>query len=62
VLLVDEPTAALDRQRSNEVVALLARETRQHEVATVMVTHDHDILGSCDAVYSMADGRLSRTS
>jgi putative ABC transport system ATP-binding protein len=44
------------------VVDLLARETRQHEVATVMVTHDHDILGSCDAVYSMADGRLSRTS
>jgi putative ABC transport system ATP-binding protein len=62
VLLVDEPTAALDRQRSNEVVDLLARETRQHEGATVMVTHDHDILGSCDAVYSMADGRLSRTS
>jgi putative ABC transport system ATP-binding protein len=62
VLLVDEPTAALDRHRSQEVVDLLARETRQHEVATVMVTHDHEILGSCDAVYSMADGRLSRTS
>jgi putative ABC transport system ATP-binding protein len=62
LLLVDEPTAALDRQRSQDVVALLARETRQHAVATVMVTHDHDILGGCDAVYSMADGKLSRTS
>jgi putative ABC transport system ATP-binding protein len=62
VLLVDEPTAALDRHRSREVVELLARETRQHAVATVMVTHDQDILGACDAVYSMADGRLSRTS
>jgi putative ABC transport system ATP-binding protein len=62
VLLVDEPTAALDRQRSQEVVDLLARETRQHEVATVMVTHDHDILASCDAVYSMADGRLVAAS
>ncbi|HEX7717870.1 MAG TPA: ABC transporter ATP-binding protein [Marmoricola sp.] len=62
VLLVDEPTASLDRQRSREVVDLLARETRQHEVATVMVTHDHEILGACDAVYEMADGRLSRTS
>jgi putative ABC transport system ATP-binding protein len=61
VLLVDEPTAALDRQRSRDVADLLARETRQHAVATVMVTHDHDILGACDAVYEMADGRLSRT-
>jgi putative ABC transport system ATP-binding protein len=62
LLLVDEPTAALDRHRSQEVVDLLARETRQHDVATVMVTHDHEILGACDAVYSMADGRLSRTT
>lgn len=62
LLLVDEPTAALDRQRSQDVVALLARETRQHAVATVMVTHDHDILGGCDSVYSMADGKLSRTT
>jgi putative ABC transport system ATP-binding protein len=62
LLLVDEPTAALDRQRSQDVVTLLARETRQHHVATVMVTHDHEILGRCDTVYSMADGKLSRAS
>jgi putative ABC transport system ATP-binding protein len=62
VLLVDEPTASLDRQRSRDVVELLARETRQHAVATVMVTHDHEILGACDAVYEMTDGRLSRTT
>jgi putative ABC transport system ATP-binding protein len=62
LLLVDEPTAALDRQRSHDVVDLLARETRRHAVATVMVTHDHDILGGCDAVYSMTDGKLSPTT
>lgn len=59
LLLVDEPTAALDRQRSQDVVALLARETHEHGVATVMVTHDHDVLHHCDEVYEMADGRLS---
>lgn len=58
VLLVDEPTAALDRQRSQEIVALLARETRDHEVATVMVTHDHDVLHHSDRVYEMIDGSL----
>ncbi|WP_239484988.1 hypothetical protein [Micromonospora humidisoli] len=42
-LLVDEPTAALDRVRSHEVVELLAREARERRVATVMVTHDQDV-------------------
>lgn len=58
VLLVDEPTAALDRQRSQDVVALLAEETRSHGVATVMVTHDHDVLHHCTRVHEMIDGRL----
>ena len=59
LLLVDEPTAALDRSRSQEVVALLARETHERRVATVMVTHDHDVLHHCDRVVEMVDGRLA---
>lgn len=58
VLLIDEPTAALDRQRSQDVVALLAREAHEHGVATVMVTHDHEVLHHCDRVLEMIDGRL----
>ncbi|HWK93645.1 MAG TPA: ABC transporter ATP-binding protein [Luteimicrobium sp.] len=59
LLLVDEPTAALDRARSHEVVELLARETRERRVATVMVTHDHDVLDHCDRVLEMVDGTLT---
>lgn len=59
LLLVDEPTAALDRQRSHDVVALLQREAHNHGVGTVMVTHDHDVLEHCDRVLEMVDGRLS---
>ncbi len=58
VLLVDEPTAALDRRRSHEIVELLARETHEFSVATVMVTHDHDVLEHADRVLEMVDGRL----
>lgn len=58
VLLVDEPTAALDRQRSQDVVALLAKETKEQGVATIMVTHDHEVLHHCDRVHEMIDGRL----
>lgn len=59
VLLVDEPTAALDRRRSHEIVELLARETHEFGVATIMVTHDHDVLDHCDRVMEMTDGRLA---
>ncbi|MCR6030132.1 ATP-binding cassette domain-containing protein [Nocardioides sp. zg-579] len=59
VLLVDEPTAALDRQRSQDVVGLLAREAHEHGVAAIVVTHDHDVLHHCDRVLEMVDGRLS---
>lgn len=59
VLLVDEPTAALDRARSHEIVRLLAQETKRSDVATMMVTHDHDVLEYCDRTVRMTDGRLS---
>ncbi|HRO31197.1 MULTISPECIES: ABC transporter ATP-binding protein [Micrococcaceae] len=58
LLLVDEPTAALDRRRSQDIVALLARQCHQRGIAGVMVTHDHDVLDHCDRVVEMVDGRL----
>lgn len=60
LLLVDEPTAALDQARSHDIVKMLARETVRHGVATVMVTHDTEVLRYCDSVYEMMDGALSK--
>ncbi|MER5389013.1 ABC transporter ATP-binding protein [Saccharopolyspora sp. NPDC002686] len=62
VLLVDEPTAALDHDRGRQIVELLAEITRQHQVATVMVTHDTEHLEHADEVVEMRDGRLSALS
>lgn len=59
VMLVDEPTAALDRARSHEVVKLLAERAHHDHVATIMVTHDHEVIEHCDVVYEMIDGRLT---
>ncbi|ALD63103.1 ABC transporter ATP-binding protein [Arthrobacter sp. LS16] len=61
VMLLDEPTAALDSARSHEVVSLLAQRARDMGVATVMVTHDHGMLDHCDAIYEMNDGKLTRS-
>ena len=62
VLLVDEPTAALDHQRSESIVRLLRRITDEFATATVLVTHDTEFLPLTDAVAVMRDGRLSRES
>ncbi|MFJ9517138.1 ABC transporter ATP-binding protein [Kitasatospora sp. NPDC101801] len=58
VLLVDEPTSALDHERGAQIVDLLAAVTREHGTATVMVTHDRDLLTRVDRVLEMHDGRL----
>lgn len=59
VLLVDEPTAALDQERSGGIVRLLRQVTDEFSVATVMVTHDTEFVPLTDAVASMRDGRIS---
>ena len=59
VLLVDEPTAALDHDRSESIVRLLRRLTDQKQVATVMVTHDTEFVPLTDTVATMRDGSLS---
>ena len=59
VILADEPTASLDTERAIEVVEILARETKDKEKATIMVTHDERLIGYCDKVYFMEDGKLT---
>lgn len=60
LILADEPTASLDTKKAYEVVELLARETREQQKATIMVTHDERLIGYCDSVYEMHDGALTR--
>lgn len=59
VLLADEPTSALDAARSREVVQLLAQITREFDVATLMVTHETELLDAADRVVTMSDGHLT---
>lgn len=59
VILADEPTASLDSERAFEVVDILARETKNKQKATIMVTHDERLISKCDKVYVMEDGVLT---
>jgi len=62
VLLVNEPTAALDHERSASIIGLLRQVTSEFGVATVMVTQDTEFVPLTDVVAIMRDGRLSTPS
>jgi len=58
IILADEPTAALDRQRAISVVQMLKKITRERGVTIIMVTHDDRLLPYCDRVLSIKDKRI----
>ncbi|MDM5145051.1 putative hemin import ATP-binding protein HrtA [Lactococcus lactis] len=59
IILADEPTASLDTEKAYEVVKILAKEAKEKNKATIMVTHDLRLVDYCDKVYLMEDGSLS---
>jgi putative ABC transport system ATP-binding protein len=58
LLLADEPTGALDTQRSHEVLGLLRELCRERDVAVVLVSHDPLAAGYADRVLALRDGQL----
>lgn len=59
IILADEPTASLDSTRAFEVVEILAKETKEKNKATIMVTHDTRMTEYCDRIFYMNDGQLT---
>jgi putative ABC transport system ATP-binding protein len=58
LVLADEPTAALDKESTMNVIGLLKQQTVEHGSAVMMVTHDHRIIDSADRLVHMVDGRI----
>ena len=57
VLLFDEPTAALDDESSDRLIAILNDLRRDHCI--VLTTHDARLVPVIDRSYRMEDGRLT---
>jgi putative ABC transport system ATP-binding protein len=58
LILADEPTAALDRERGRSVMELLRQVAREHGAAVLVVTHDQRALDVFDSLYHMEDGQI----
>lgn len=59
VILADEPTAALDSENGQAVMALLAEVAKDTRRAVLVVTHDHRTLKYGDRMIRIEDGRIA---
>ncbi len=58
VMLADEPTAALDSENGQAVMALLSEVAQDPSRAVLAVTHDHRTLKYADRIIKIEDGRI----
>jgi putative ABC transport system ATP-binding protein len=58
VVLADEPTGSLDSHRTHEVLELLRTVTKERGIATLLVTHDAQVVAYADRVHTLEDGIL----
>jgi putative ABC transport system ATP-binding protein len=58
LILADEPTAALDKERGRQVMELFARIAHEQNAGVIVVTHDHRTLDVFDRTLDVEDGVL----
>ena len=58
LILLDEPTGAVDTETAQQLVDLLKRLNREEHVTLVLVTHDTDIAGQATRQIRLKDGKV----
>jgi putative ABC transport system ATP-binding protein len=58
ILLCDEPTAALDSKTSQEVLALIEKMSKSHNITVIIVTHNELIAQIADRIIKLKDGKI----
>jgi putative ABC transport system ATP-binding protein len=59
VLLADEPTGNLDEGTRDDIIALLEKLWREHQLTMVLVTHDSTVARRAQRLGIMRNGKLS---
>lgn len=62
LLLADEPTGDLDTATAERIFDLVARLHRQHQLTSIIVTHNMDFARRCGRVLRLHGGRLEEVS
>src|SRR5690606_6528917 len=60
LLLLDEPTGALDRQSAEQVMDLVQQLRQDYNLTVLIVTHDMGVAAYADRVLTLRDGALGQ--
>ncbi len=58
IILADEPTASLDKNRGYQIVEMIREQVKKQKKAAIMVTHDERVLDLVDTIYYLEDKKL----
>jgi len=58
LILLDEPTGAVDTETAEQLVALLKRLNREDQVTIIVVTHDLDLAAHASRQIRLKDGKV----
>ncbi|MDA8537038.1 ATP-binding cassette domain-containing protein [Alphaproteobacteria bacterium] len=60
ILIFDEATSALDPNTEHEFIKALTRLSEFY--TTIIITHRHTTIATCDKVIELADGRIKNST
>ncbi len=60
ILLADEPTASLDSNNGQQLIALMFSLCRLQATTLFVATHDQDLLAMADTIIALKDGRMEQ--
>lgn len=59
ILVLDEPTTALDYQTQNQILKLLINLQKNHPIQYIIISHDHEVIDAMsDKVIEIHDGKI----
>lgn len=59
ILLADEPTGNLDSENANLVFELILKLSKQHQISSLIVTHNLELAKKLDRIVHIKDGVIS---
>jgi lipoprotein-releasing system ATP-binding protein len=62
LVLADEPTGNLDRESSDQVLALLREMNKELKTTFLISTHDENVAAFCDKRIHILDGKVAETA
>jgi putative ABC transport system ATP-binding protein len=60
LVLADEPSGNLDQKTGEEVMDLLFKLCKEHEITLILVTHNQELADHCDRALLLKDGALGK--